>query len=550
LIQADSVVRKRSLRAWRKGVTRTVLALLAITLAVLASFQKPAKYFPHVVVETVGTLQVHFLQQGHPTLVQCETAVKRIVDTVRKNCVECKPLTQSCPGQLSSRQHRMLAGLPIDTPVMRIPNGVVEFRSQEPETAYLACLESQRQTSRTVSDIWSCAAPDTQKLDLSFVAPSGAGPSAWTSPSSLFLVALVPIGAIICFLVCYFIVRFERLHARFSHDSTTGGPQKFHAMPTPRIGGVAIASGMAGSVASLWLWAGGTTVSSALAMLMLSALPAFAGGLGEDLTRQVGVLARLMLTMAAGVIASLLVGATLERLDIAGFDRMLEWSVFAIAFTAFAVGGVANAVNIIDGYNGLVGAYLMIVLVAIAWVASQVGDSFVLAATLTGLGAILGFLVWNWPKGVVFLGDGGAYLLGFWIAELSVLLVVRNLEVSPWFPLALLAYPIFETLFSIYRRSVVRGESSGRPDAMHFHTLVFRRLVRTIGAKDVRAITRSNSTVAPYMLAFSLTSILPALLLWENSFWLMIVTLTFCMLYVFAYSSIVRFRTPAWAIRR
>jgi UDP-N-acetylmuramyl pentapeptide phosphotransferase/UDP-N-acetylglucosamine-1-phosphate transferase len=65
-------------------------------------------------------------------------------------------------------------------------------------------------------------------------------------------------------------------------------------------------------------------------------------------------------------------------------------------------------------------------------------------------------LIWNYPRGKIFLGDGGAYLLGFWLAELSVLLVVRHPEVSPWFPMLLLVYPIFETLFSMYRSKVLQ----------------------------------------------------------------------------------------------
>ena len=94
------------------------------------------------------------------------------------------------------------------------------------------------------------------------------------------------------------------------------------------------------------------------------------------------------------------------------------------------------------------------------------------------LGALLGFLVFNYPSGRIFMGDGGAYLLGFWLGELSVLLVVRNPDVSPWFPIVLLAYPVVETLFSIYRRKFLQGRSAGRPDAMHLHQLIYRRLAR------------------------------------------------------------------------
>jgi UDP-N-acetylmuramyl pentapeptide phosphotransferase/UDP-N-acetylglucosamine-1-phosphate transferase len=270
-----------------------------------------------------------------------------------------------------------------------------------------------------------------------------------------------------------------------------------------------------------------------LTMLALSAVPAFAGGFGEDVTRKVGVMARLMLTFASAVFASLLVGATLDRLDMPGLDTLLLWPVFAIAFTAFAVGGIANSINIIDGYNGLAGGYAVIVLAALAWVAGQVGDPVVLTASLAMLGALLGFLVWNYPAGKIFMGDGGAYLLGFWLGELSVLLVVRNPDVSPWFPLLLLAYPVVETLFSIYRKVFLRGHTAGRPDGLHLHMLIYKRLARIgVASKERKNKLRRNSTVALYIWVGTTPFILPALFVWHSTAWLVTLAAVFWVVYL------------------
>ena len=89
-----------------------------------------------------------------------------------------------------------------------------------------------------------------------------------------------------------------------------------------------------------------------------------------------------------------------------------------------------------------------------------------------------GSFAWSFPAGLIFRGDGGAYLLGFVLAELSVLLIERNAAVSPIFALLLCAYPIFETIFTIYRRKVVRGVATAEPDGIHLHTLIHRRIVR------------------------------------------------------------------------
>jgi UDP-N-acetylmuramyl pentapeptide phosphotransferase/UDP-N-acetylglucosamine-1-phosphate transferase len=370
-------------------------------------------------------------------------------------------------------------------------------------------------------------------------------------PSTRTLAVLTALAALSSFLICAFLIWSERWHAKFSHDAIKSGPQKFHSTPVPRIGGVAIACAIGAVIAALdTADILALKVEQGFALLALSALPAFAGGLAEDLTKKVGVLARLLLTMAAGVLASLLVGATLDRLDVPGLDNLLQhWPLFAIAFTAFAVGGVANAVNIVDGYNGLVGGYSIIVLAALAWVSVLVGDHVVLLASLAMLGAMFGFLLWNWPGGRIFLGDGGAYLLGFWLAELGVLLAVRNPDVSPWFPLALMAYPIFETLFSIYRKSVVRGHSSGRPDGLHFHMLIYKRLIRSGSSqRDADGLTRRNSAVAKYFWIFTALYTALATLVWNNTILLMFFSLIFCGLYVWLYWRITRFNSPRWLI--
>ncbi|HEY6722286.1 MAG TPA: glycosyltransferase, partial [Burkholderiales bacterium] len=277
----------------------------------------------------------------------------------------------------------------------------------------------------------------------------------WQTLSGFFVLLLSGLASA---FACHLIVRYEALHAHWSHDHVEAGPQKFHAQPTPRIGGFGLAVGLFISGAVL-LAKEQFLSDEQFGYLLLASLPAFLGGITEDVTKNVGVLARLALTMLAAAFGVWLLGAVIPRLDVPGFDPLLKWMPFAIAFSIFAVGGVVNAINIIDGYNGLASGHAVIVLAAMAYVSARVGDGFLLTSALAMIGALLGFLFWNYPKGKIFLGDGGAYLLGFWLAELSVLIVARHPEVSPWFPMLLLVYPIFETLFSMYRRKVVLGLS-------------------------------------------------------------------------------------------
>jgi UDP-N-acetylmuramyl pentapeptide phosphotransferase/UDP-N-acetylglucosamine-1-phosphate transferase len=161
-----------------------------------------------------------------------------------------------------------------------------------------------------------------------------------------------------------------------------------------------------------------------------------------------------------------------------------------VLFTGFATGGVANAINIIDGFNGLASGALLIMLGAFAWVAWQVGDALVFSLAILFGALILGFFAVNFPLGKIFLGDGGAYFAGFLLATLGVLLPARNVEVSAWTSILICAYPVIETLSSMWRKARRDGHSIGKPDRVHFHMLAYRRyarrMVRGGGSKHLR----------------------------------------------------------------
>lgn len=351
---------------------------------------------------------------------------------------------------------------------------------------------------------------------------------------------------LIAFLVSFFatllVVRSRHLHGRLSDDHAAGGVQKFHAGAVPRIGGVGIALALIG-VTGL-LFAQQREVGQPFALLLLASLPAFAGGLVEDLTKRVGVLARLALTMGAAMIGFWLLDAMFIRSGIAAFDAFLGVGIVALVATAIAVAGVANAINIIDGFNGLASMVAMMVFAALGYVAYVLGDHLLWNICIACIGAIFGFFVWNYPRGLVFLGDGGAYLIGFLIGEVSLLLVARHEEVSPWFPLLLVIYPVFETLFSIYRRRFLKGVSPGLPDALHLHTLIFRRLVRWAMGSRTKTPAKRNAATSPYLWVLCSVSVVPAVLFWRDTELLMACVAGFALIYLWLYGRIVHFRSP------
>jgi UDP-N-acetylmuramyl pentapeptide phosphotransferase/UDP-N-acetylglucosamine-1-phosphate transferase len=204
------------------------------------------------------------------------------------------------------------------------------------------------------------------------------------------------------------------------------------------------------------------------------------------------------------------------------------------------VAGVSHATNVIDGLNGLSGVNAILAATGLAVVAWTVGDVFVAASAWILAGSVAGFLLVNYPHGRIFLGDGGAYLVGLLLAELSVLVVFRNSEVSPWFPLVLFAYPIWETIFSMLRRRA-RGHSVGRPDRLHLHSLVYHRVVRG-RSRDVRDLTARNSMASLVLWPLPLACFAAALALWDNSLALQLAACAFAIGYALLYRAVARFR--------
>lgn len=330
--------------------------------------------------------------------------------------------------------------------------------------------------------------------------------------------ALLEIGAaaaFISFVVSLLIVQSQKWHGCISNDHDLAGVQKVHGLAVPRIGGLAVVSGVVlGILAHVLMFPANIPPARLNAILLLAScgMPAFLSGMTEDFTKRVSVRIRLLATFASALLASAVLGATVNELDIWGVDNLLQMTPVAVLVTALVVAGGANAVNIIDGFNGLAASVIIIMALAIGVVAFQHNDAMVATLGVLGAGSAVGFLLVNFPRGKLFLGDGGAYFLGFWIAEAAVLLLVRNASVNAWQVLSICAYPVIEVLFSMYRRRIIQQVSPGAPDRLHLHTLVYRRVVRKLIKVEPPQAWLQNATTAgvivPWVAVMALASVL------------------------------------------
>lgn len=357
--------------------------------------------------------------------------------------------------------------------------------------------------------------------------------SSFISIAENFYGALPGSGGLLSFFVCLVIVQTKGWHGKRTLDFTDG-VQKFHANPTPRIGGVGIFTGLLVSLVFLR-----QETQELLNVLLIAALPAFAAGLLEDFTKQVSPRERLLAAMVSGVIACYLSGVSLKSIDLPLVDTWLAVPLLSLGFTAFAVAGVANAINIIDGFNGLASGVVIIILVALGGIAQGAGDVALAHAAWAIAGVTVGFFVLNFPFGKIFLGDGGAYCLGFLLAMVAVLLPERNPDVSPWASLVACAYPILEVLYSIFRRRKA-GMAVGQPDNEHLHTLIKTRFLRK--RFGYLPLGWRNAMVSPFAWLFALIPVLVAAHWAKEPPSLMLAFVVLAIVYVVTYWSLHRIK--------
>ena len=133
-------------------------------------------------------------------------------------------------------------------------------------------------------------------------------------------------------------------------------------------------------------------------------------------------------------------GVWLKNIGVPGIDTLLNIAPIGIVFTVFATVGVVNAFNLIDGLNGLSSYMSISIALSLSLVAFKVGNIQIAIFLVLLIPAVLGFMVFNFPLGKIFLGDGGAYLLGHLLVWSAVLLVANNNLISPFSILLIFLY--------------------------------------------------------------------------------------------------------------
>ncbi|WP_413307081.1 MraY family glycosyltransferase [Bacillus sp. 1P10SD] len=155
------------------------------------------------------------------------------------------------------------------------------------------------------------------------------------------------------------------------------------------------------------------------------------------------------------------------------FGGQLQFGFLSIPFTIFWIVGITNAINLIDGLDGLAAGVSSIALITISGLALIQGNLFVAALGSIVLASTLGFLIYNFHPASIFMGDTGALFLGFIISVLSLLGFKNVTFITFVIPVIILGVPISDTFFAIIRR-IINKQPLSAPDKSHLHHCMLR----------------------------------------------------------------------------
>lgn len=323
--------------------------------------------------------------------------------------------------------------------------------------------------------------------------------------------------------ITYMLVATKKFHISFTTDYKSG-PQKIHSDDIPRIGGLSI---FLSFLIMPFFLKGSIDIN--FIFLIIAITPSFLGGFAEDLTKKINPYYRLLTSLVSGICFVYFFETSISHIDIKFIDFIFENTIFSISLTVFSVILLTQSMNIIDGLNGLSLGCALIACFSIFLVCIEVKDYFLISIVIIMIGCILGCLIFNFPRSYIFIGDGGAYLIGSFLAFLVIFLSERNDSISPFYCLLIVFYPIYETTRSFFRRVLLSKNIGFKPDQRHLHSLLFQLILRKLNNKS------ANSLSSLLILTFQSLYAVIAFLFFNNQFFLIVFIIIFIMFYELVY---------------
>ena len=273
------------------------------------------------------------------------------------------------------------------------------------------------------------------------------------------------IGTVIAFISGLFLVPLVIGFSEKQGLMDKPNERKIHSHPVPRLGGIAI-----------WV----CTILSFFALIILSYYPhrSLVSGLllGSSLIFLLGLIDdiynlsakfKFVIQISIATIVFLL-GVKITSVFVPFIGLVEIPKILSYFITIGWIVGISNAVNFIDGVDGLAGSVITISSVTLGLISLAISDVVIALVAFILAGSMLGFLTYNFHPAKIFMGDSGALFAGFLLATLSVMYSMKQSDATMYVPLIILAVPILDITFSSLRR-ILKGISPFVADAEHIH---------------------------------------------------------------------------------
>jgi len=289
--------------------------------------------------------------------------------------------------------------------------------------------------------------------------------------------SFLSIFAFITFFIFLILSKYSyRLNGGILLDKDFSKPQAFHNEAISRSGGLA-------SIISLLLLFGiyYLLYTKILYEYIFVCISLFFIGYLDDVKIRISPNIRLLFMIIFLIIFINFLPIKIRNIDLIFLNYWLESKIFSIVFVLLCFLFIVNGANLIDGFNGLLTINLIIINSVLLFINLDNGKlefSFFLTAQII---ILISFLLFNFPKAKMFLGDSGSYLFGSLVALNTIITNNLNPQISSFFFCILLFYLFFEVFFSFVRK-IYQNKSPVFPDKEHLHMLSYQKISRIFGS--------------------------------------------------------------------
>jgi len=342
--------------------------------------------------------------------------------------------------------------------------------------------------------------------------------------NSLILFFLLTLFSL--FFYKFFLVYLEKKCPNFLTDNQLSKPQAFHQMPTSTSGGLYIFFSFL-IICFSFFYLKEMIFFEYLTFCMLF----FILGFIDDIQVEIKPIIRLFIMIIFLITLVKYNDFYIAKTGISFLNNWIETSeIFSLFFISLCFLFIVNGANLIDGYNGLLGFHSLIILINL-FIINYLNTNLNLAEFLFfGILILTIFLFFNFPKAQVFLGDGGSYFLGAFIAISVIKTSIANPTISPFYFCIMLFYLFFEVFFSFFRKLIKEKKSPIHPDKKHLHMLLYKLLLKKNNNR-----LKSNYSVSIIINFAYLILLAPAIFMMKDGMFCKYYSVVLFIFYIFCY---------------